>query len=103
MGWLREQFDRPRHILPAGDHPLALQCLEVADHSVGRADLEGGADLANRGAVASGVNLVADEGIDLHLPLGRSVFAVNDIGRLSQPSVPEQAVLERRHASHGCR
>ena len=68
VGRLRYQFDRARHVFPAGDQSLAFQGLEVADNAVGGADFERQPDLSHRRTVAPRVDLVADESVDFQLP-----------------------------------
>ena len=70
---LGRQLDRPRHVRLAGDQPLLLQGLQVADHAVGRVDVEFGADLADRRPVAAAADLVANELVDRLLPFGQFV------------------------------
>ena len=76
MGWFGDQFDRPGHVLPPADQPLPLEGLEMADDTVGRTDVERLTNLPDRRAVAAVLDLVADEGVDLELPLGRGVNAL---------------------------
>ena len=68
-----------------------------------RTALEVAADFPHGGAVASGVDLVTNEGIDFHLPFGRYIVALGaGVDRSPQDLIAKQAVLERGHAPQGC-
>ena len=64
------QLDRPGRVLFALDEPFFLQGLQMTHDAVGRFDVEGFADLANRRAVAAVFDLDANEFVDLPLPVG---------------------------------
>src|SRR5437588_11846493 len=64
-----DQLDRPSREALADDEPLLLQRLQMTHDPVGRLDVKGQADLANRRAVAPALNLFANELIDFPLPV----------------------------------
>src|SRR5437773_1828208 len=64
-----DQLDRPSREPLADDQPLLLQRLQMTHDAVGRLDVEGHTDLANRRAVAPALNLVTNELVDFPLPV----------------------------------
>jgi hypothetical protein len=90
VGRLVDQLDGPRHVLAAGDQPLPFQGLEVADDAVRGADLEGLADFTDGRAVAAGMDLVANETVNLELPFRRRVALVFVGGDLQVERVPRK-------------
>ena len=62
----------------AGDEAFLFQRLEVANDAVGRPDAEGLADFADRRPVAAVADFVADEFVDVPLPVGQFACGVHE-------------------------